>query len=224
MEEIFPSAVIRIPFSSARRAFSQQMASAISFPREISPAFLNKRVFRSPGKQKVPALLLWQGVPGYRTDGSSYHGGVCGQLPDLSAGPGNSGALPEGSIRFPGLLFIVSFLVPLKDQKQDREIQKKGADPSCEKESYPFFSGGKKILKERSMITRIRRKIPEIFNSHRSQRLNERWPPLSFSFDASSFLQNRRAAKEPRRKYPSEDTRQTQILYRSIRQGEDPGQ
>ena len=54
-------------------------------------------------KRQVPVSLLWKGDPGYRTDGFSYHGGVCGQLPDPSAGPENSGALPEDSIHFPGL-------------------------------------------------------------------------------------------------------------------------
>ena len=44
--------------------------------------------------------------------------------------------------------------------------------------------------------------------------------PSRLDFYASSFLQKRRAAGESRQKYPSEDTRHTQILYHSIRQGE----
>ena len=61
---------------------------------------------------------------------------------------------------FQGFLFIVSFLVSLKDQKQDREIQKKGADPSCEKESYPFFSGGKEIFERKEHGHQDQKKNP----------------------------------------------------------------
>ena len=47
---------------------------------------------------------------------------------------------------FQGFLFIVSFLISLKDQKQNGKIQEKSTDSSYKKEGYAFISGSEKIL------------------------------------------------------------------------------